>query len=76
MVYASVQVHGGYEIQRWTTPDGGMRWTHATIVPADSTDNVWPVVPRGHAGGAMGLLWLRGPYRSYTTYRTSIAFLN
>lgn len=45
------------------------------MVGADSTDNVRPVVPRGYDGGAMGLLWLRGPYRSSTTYRTSIAFL-
>jgi hypothetical protein len=75
VVYASVQVHGGWEIQRWTTSDGGVHWTHATVVPADSTDNVRPVVPRGYDGGAMGLLWLRGPYLSYTTYRTSIAFL-
>jgi hypothetical protein len=76
VVYASVQVPGGWEIQRWTTSDGGVHWTHATVVTADSTDNVRPVVPRGYDGGAMGLLWLRGPYRSYTTYRTSIAFLN
>jgi hypothetical protein len=76
VVYASVQVHGGWEIQRWTTSDGGVRWTHTTVVPADSTDNVRPVVPRGYTGGTMGLLWLRGPYRSYTTYRTSIAFRN
>jgi hypothetical protein len=76
VVYASVQVHGGWEIQRWTTADGGVHWTHTTVVPADSSDNVRPVVPRGYDGGAMGLLWLRGPYLSYTTYRTSIAFLN
>jgi hypothetical protein len=75
VVYASVQVHGGWEIQRWTTSDAGARWTHATVVGAGSTDNVRPVVPRGYDGGPMGLLWLRGPYGSYTTYRTSIAFL-
>jgi hypothetical protein len=75
VVYASVQVHGGWEIQRWTTPDGGVHWRHATVVAADSTDNVRPVVPRGYDGGPMGLLWLRGSYLTYTTYRTSIAFL-
>ncbi len=75
IVYASVQVHGGWEIQRWVTADGGARWAHRTVVAADATDNVRPVVPRGYAGGPMGLLWLRGAYNSYTTYRTSIAFL-
>jgi hypothetical protein len=75
IVYVSVQVRGGWEIQRWRTSDGGGHWTHTTVVPADATDNVRPVVPRGYDGGPMGLLWLRGPYRSYTTYRTSVAFL-
>jgi putative BNR repeat neuraminidase len=76
VVYASVEVHGGWEIQRWITPDGGVHWSHSTVVAADATQNVRPVVPRGYDGGPMGLLWLRGPYGSYTNYRTSIAFLN
>lgn len=75
ILYASVQVRGGWEIERWRTADGGVHWTHTTVVPADATDNVRPVVPLGYDGGPMSLLWLRGPYLSYTTYRTSIAFL-
>jgi hypothetical protein len=74
-VYLSIQVHGGWEIQRWVTVDGGIHWTHDTIIGADGTENVRPVVPRGYHGGPMGLLWLRGAYDTYTTYRTSIAFL-
>jgi hypothetical protein len=75
IVYLSRQVRRGWEIERWVTGDGGLRWHHATVVRADGTDEVRPVVPRGYSGGPMGLLWLRGDYRSYTTYRTSIAFL-
>ena len=75
IVYLSREVRGGWEIQRWVTGDGGAHWHRVTVVPADGTDNVRPVVPRGYTGGPMGLLWLRGDYRSYTTYRTSIAFL-
>jgi BNR repeat-containing family member len=74
-VYVSIQAHGGWEIQRWSTADGGVHWTRRTVVGADRTDNVRPVVPRGYDGGPMGLLWLRGDYNSYTTYKTSIAFL-
>ena len=44
------------------------------MVPADGTENVRPVVPRGYTGGPMGLLWLRGVYGTYTDYRTSVAF--
>jgi hypothetical protein len=75
VLYLSVQVGRGWEIQRWTTPDGGVSWTRRTVVPADGTENVRPVVPRGTDVGPMDLLWLRGEYGSYTSYRTSIAFL-
>ncbi len=73
-VYLSRQVHGGWQIERWTSPDGGAHWRRTVVVPADGTENVRPVVPRGYTGGPMGLLWLRGVYGTYTDYRTSIAF--
>jgi hypothetical protein len=74
IVYLSRQVgNGAFEIERWTTSDGGYHWSHTTVVPADGVDNVRPVVPRG--GGPVKLVWLRGHYGSYTTYRTSIALL-
>lgn len=72
-VYLSREARGHYQIERWSTPDGGISWRHAVIV-RNRKDNVRPVVPRGWTSGPMGLLWLRGDYRSYTTYRTSIAF--
>jgi hypothetical protein len=75
VLYLSREVTGGWEIQRWSTTDGGGRWTRRTVVPSGGTQNVRPVVPRGYRSGPMGLLWLRGDYRSYTTYRTTIAFL-
>ena len=37
--------------------------------------NVRPVVPRGGGAGLIKLLWLHGHYISYTSYRTSIAYL-
>jgi hypothetical protein len=74
-VYLSRQAAGGFEIDRWATNDGGLRWRHVTLVRAGGTDNVRPVVPRGWDHGPMRLLWLRGNYRSYSEYRTSIAYL-
>ncbi len=73
-VFLSREVRGLFEIERWTTDDGGYRWHHSTVVRGGA-DNVRPVVPRGWERGPIGLLWLRGDYRTYTTYRTSIAFL-
>jgi hypothetical protein len=75
VVYLSRQVRGGWDIERWVTPDGGRHWTHSVVVPSDGTENIRPVVPRGSTGGPVSLLWLRGPYNDYTTYRTSIAYL-
>jgi hypothetical protein len=73
IVYLSRQVGSGWDIERWVTDDGGYHWHHTVVVPSDGTMNVRPVVPRG--GGPVQLVWLRGDYRSYSTYRTSIAFL-
>jgi hypothetical protein len=73
IVYLSREVAGGWDIERWVTNDGGAHFSHRVVVPADGLDNVRPVVPRG--GGPIQVLWLRGEYRTYTTYRTSIAFL-
>jgi len=75
IVFLSRQVPGGWDIERWTTSDGGVHWHHTVVVPADGTENVRPVVPRGWDRGPMSLLWLHGHYGSYTTYRTSVDYL-
>jgi BNR repeat-containing family member len=74
-VYVSKQVNGWFEIERWTTRDGGAHWHHVTVVRTPGADNIRPVVPRDYAGGPVGLVWLHGHYGTYTTYRTSVAYL-
>jgi hypothetical protein len=76
IVYLSRQVADGFEIERWTTPDGGVHWRHTVVVPAGGTDNVRPAVPRGWDRGPMSLLWLRGDYSYYSQYRTSVEYLH
>jgi hypothetical protein len=73
-VYLSRKVRGRFEIERWRTPDGGGTWQRSTVARSAGAGSVRPVVPRGPAG-PVKLLWLRGAYRSYTTYRTSVAYL-
>jgi BNR repeat-containing family member len=75
VVYLSRDVRGEFEIERWTTPDGGYGWRHVTVVRGGGKYNVRPVVPRGADGGPISLLWLRGQYNSYTGYRTSVDYL-
>lgn len=74
ILYLSRRVAGRFEIERWVTPDGGARWTHVVVVRTPGTGDVRPVVPRNAGPGSIELLWLRGPYRSYTGYRTWIEF--
>jgi hypothetical protein len=74
-VYLSRQVGGWFDIEKWTTPNGGWSWHRRVIVDTPGASNVRPVVPRGQAGGPVGLLWLHGHYGSYSTYKTSISFL-
>jgi hypothetical protein len=76
-VYLSRQVGAGWQVEAWTTADGGATWI-SQQVSAGTEKNVRPVSPRGMAGpfgGDLSAIWMRGPYDSYTTYRTSIVGL-
>jgi hypothetical protein len=75
IIYLSRQLGSSWEIERWVTSDGGTRWRHRVVVRGGAIDNVRPVVPRGSDGGPMSLLWLRGDYINYRSYRTEIAYL-
>ena len=74
VLYLSRKVAGHFQIERWSTPNGGFSWSRRTVV-RDGADDIRPVVPRGPTGGGIRLLWLQGYYGSYTSYRTSVAFL-
>ena len=76
IVYLSRKVDGWFEIERWTTDNGGVTWSHTTIARDPGENDVRPVVTQGNHGGPMSVLWLQGHYGSYTTYRTKIAYLN
>jgi hypothetical protein len=75
VVYLSRKVRGWFEIERWSTGDGGVKWRHSTVVRTPGADDVRPLVPRGAAGGPLSLLWLHGHYGSYTNYGTSVNYL-
>ena len=79
IVYTSRQ-HGTsgteWEIQRWTTPDGGTTFSGPVSITANSTvKNVRPVVPWGPPG-PVKLLWMSGTYTHWKgLYDTSIQML-
>lgn len=76
VVYLSKQVKGVFEIFKYTTADKGHNWKEQAITwdsPADIV-NVRPVVPRQHKKGFFEVLWMRGKYRYYQDYHTSIVY--
>ena len=40
IVYLSRQVHGHYEIEKWTTPNEGYTWRHTTVVRTPGADDI------------------------------------
>jgi len=72
VLYLSRQINGQWEIECWRTGDGGASWTHTAITSASPVKNVRPITPRGQHGGPLNILWMRGPYRNYRDYQTTI----
>lgn len=71
IVYASVPLHGHFEIARYVTADGGWHWSRQWITHTDA-DNVRPYVPEGTPSGHEELLWLHGTYGTYRGFHTRI----
>jgi PKD repeat protein len=75
-VYLSRQTAEGiWDVETWSTPDGGDSWTSEPVTAGSGTKNVRPVSPRGMLpfSSDMSVLWMRGRYPYYLTYQTSIA---
>lgn len=71
-VYVSVEQNGrNYQIQEWTTTDGGSSWSkEQDLSPADATitdptKRGRPISPRGH-NGDLPVLWWAGKYDDYS----------
>jgi hypothetical protein len=68
-VLLSRRVEGVYEIERWRTGDRGRSWRHSAVTRHSLVWNIRPVVPRGGSGS---VVWMRGGYRGWRAYMTSI----
>jgi hypothetical protein len=71
VAYLSRPVGGQYEIERWTTEDGGATWTSEPLTAGSRQPNLRPVSPRGLRTDDV-LFWMRGEYPDYRTFRTSV----
>ena len=74
VVYLSRKVGGAYEVERWTTPDAGVHWSHIPITSGSRVDNLRPISPRGLSGRDL-VVWLRGRYDGYRNYVTTVTTL-
>ena len=66
VVYLSRPVNGVFEIERWSTENGGGAWTSTPITRGSECNNVRPFVVRNHGGAAPRVLWMSN--RSYIHY--------
>jgi hypothetical protein len=71
-VYLSRQIGGVFQIEQWTTDDGGATWASRTVTAAAGGGNYRPVSPRGRTDPDLDIVWMRGPYPSYTRFQTGI----
>jgi len=72
VVYLSRKSGGVFEIEKWSTGDGGLTWTSEPVTAGSAQNNVRPCVPRGHLPGGPEVLWMNGDYVTWTEYRTSL----
>ncbi|HUI93859.1 MAG TPA: BNR-4 repeat-containing protein [Chitinivibrionales bacterium] len=56
-----VTVNTQFEIDKWTTADGGLTWDSVAITRGSANKNLRPCVPRGHKDNMnINLIWLDG----------------
>ncbi|MEA2364911.1 MAG: hypothetical protein QOI32_423 [Thermoleophilaceae bacterium] len=73
-VYLSRQVGVGlWQVETWTTPDGGTTWP-SPVVNSAPGKNVRPISPRGMSAfsGDLSVIWFRGAYPDYVSYQTEL----
>jgi hypothetical protein len=72
VVYLSRPVDDVFEIERWTTSDGGRSWSAKAVTSGSEHNNVRPVVPRDHLPDGPELVWMNGPYVDYEDFSTCL----
>jgi hypothetical protein len=57
-----------HELDRWTTPDGGITWDSLAITRGSLNKNMLPCVPRNHKpNGKVDCMWLNGVYTAMSS---------
>ena len=75
-IYLSKQIDGIFEIEKYTTNNGGNSWDISAITQNSTLDNVRPYIPRNQPEGAKTVVfWMENKkYIHYTNFDTSIKY--
>lgn len=72
-LFLAREIKGVFEIEKWSSSDKGKSWGTAPMTQNSTQNNIRPMVPR-NTPYRDHLLWMQGPYQSYTDFQTSIQF--
>ena len=72
IVYLSRQVNGIFEVEAWTTRDGGATWSSRALTAPSARNNYRPISPRGQRGNDMDIVWMHGTYPRYGSFLTGL----
>jgi len=72
IVYLSREVNGVFEVEAWSTPDGGASWTSRPLTAPSAQNNYRPISPRGQTTDDMDIVWMHGTYPSYQNFKTGL----
>ena len=72
IVYLSRQVNGVFEVEAWTTRDGGASWSSRPLTAPSVRGNYRPISPRGQTTDDMDIIWMHGGYPSYWQFQTGL----
>jgi hypothetical protein len=72
IVYLSRQVNGVFEVEVWTTRDGGATWSARPLTAPSTRGNYRPISPRGQTTDDMDIVWMHGAYPSYSRFATGL----
>jgi hypothetical protein len=79
IVYLSKPTNGNFEIEKWSTTNGGKSWTTLAITSGSAKHNARPILPhpvKGQHSTHHMLFWMNGDYIHYTNYATGIRYLS
>ena len=68
---------GVFEIEKWTTVDGGKAWSSKNITAGSAKGNARPILPHpalGQRPAHRFLFWMTGDYVHFTNYATGIRY--